>query len=96
MGNKYNVTLWFAINGEGYTTKGTVEFHCDPDQYGNGYSMGISGLDEPFGFQGYDIRYDNDFHENNKILYITKFFTERRYREGVELLGIRVHEAEEE
>lgn len=96
MSNKYNVTLWFTIDGEGWVEKGTVEFRCDPEQYGNGYSMGISGLGEPFGFQAYDLRYDNDFHEDNKISYITKFFTDRKYRECVALIGIRVHEAEEE
>lgn len=52
----------------------TVEFSYDPDTYGNGYSMGISGKGEPFGFTGYDIRYDRDFDPANKMAYVMQFY----------------------
>ena len=55
----------------------TVEFSYDPDTYGNGYYMGIKGKDEPFGFSGYDIRYDHDFDPKNKMAYVMGFFANR-------------------
>lgn len=106
MKDKYSVTLWFeeanAANdhdtrSSAFILKGTVEFSCDPNQYGNGYSMFIEGLDEPFGGQGYDIRYDKTFLKESRLLYITRWYTERKnYRKGIELAGIKVHEVEEE
>lgn len=94
---KYNITLYLN-NNEGTTEiyKGTVEFEFNPDTYGNGFYMGVTCQTEPFGTQGYDIRYDREFDPKNKIAYIVRFFSERY--DGVNrsrrLIGIRVHEAE--
>ena len=94
---KYNVTVW-VNDGKGCTEtlKGTIEFDCDPDQYGNGYGMGIRGLGEAFGFQGYDIRYDKNFRSDDMIGYIVRFYTNRYTgKDGWwKLVGIRVFEAE--
>lgn len=96
---KYNVKV-FVNDGKGETEilKGTVEFDHNPDQYGNGYSMGIRGLGEAFGLQGYDIRYDREFNPANMIGYIVRFYTNRYTgKDGWwKLIGIRVHEADED
>ena len=96
---KFNVTV-YVNNGEGETEilKGSIEFSCDPNQYGNGYSMGITGLGEAFGFQGYDIRYDKDFNKDEPILYIADWYSHvYNGKDGRwKLIGIRVHEAEDE
>lgn len=52
----------------------TIDFSYDPDTYGNGYYMGITGKDEPFGCSCYDIRYDQDFDPKNKMAYIALFY----------------------
>lgn len=97
--SKYNVTVFVNDgNGTTETLKGTVEFSCDPDQYGNGYSMGIRGLGEPFWGQGYDIRYDTEFDPANEIGYIVRFYTNRYTGKNGwwKLIGIRVFEADED
>ena len=105
---KHNVKI--RIAGEDHSSKetprpiveeeyeGSVEFYRHPNDYGNGYGMYIKMKTEPFGGQGYDIRYDKEFHENDPISYIVKFFL-RRYdgKDGAwKLLGIEVNEAEGE
>lgn len=74
-----------------------VVFSCDPNQYGNGYSMGIKSKAEPFGMQGYDIRYDKDFHKLSRIAWLANYFANRYDGQDGrwELIGIRIHEAEE-
>ena len=104
----YNVTI--HITGEDYSSderprpmialeySGHVEFYHHPNDYGNGYGMYVEMKTEPFGGQGYDIRYDKDFHKDDPISYIVQFFS-RRYngKDGAwKLMGIRVHEAEKE
>lgn len=105
---KYNVKI--RIAGEDYSSKetprpiveeeyeGSVEFYHTPNDYGNGYGMFIKMKTEPFGGQGYDVRYDKEFHKNDPISYIVKFFS-RRYdgKDGAwKLLGIEVNETEGE
>lgn len=73
-----------------------VSFSCDPDDYGNGYYMGIEGENEPWGFGSYDIRYDGSFNPKKKISYIAKFF-ESKYngQNGAwTLLGIKIAAAD--
>jgi DNA topoisomerase IA len=89
------------IEGNGYIVSWCVGHLVGlkfPNDYGNGYGMYIKMKTEPFGGQGYDIRYDKEFHENDPISYIVKFFL-RRYdgKDGAwKLLGIEVNEAEGE
>lgn len=73
-----------------------VSFSCDPDDYGNGYYMYIEGENEPFGGQGYDIRYDRRFNHSKKISYIARYFEERYDgQDGAwTLLGIKISEAD--
>lgn len=101
---QYNVTIYLNnTEGESITLKGTISFHHDPEQYGNGYTMYVKGFDEPFGGQGYDIRYDNEFDKDEELLYIVKFYATRydgkahknEHGRRWRLAGIRVHEAEE-
>lgn len=96
----FNVTI-NVENPEGCeaeTLKGTIEFDCDPEQYGNGYTMYISKLGEPFGGQGYDIRYDKNFRKDHMMEYIVSFYANRYdgkpYAFGTHwrLNGIRVAE----
>lgn len=94
---QYNV--WFGINDGNGTAKSfdaKVEFFRFDEDYGNGYYMGVESPCEPFGKQGYDLRYNRDFHSNQKILFIVRFFAERYDgNDGAwKLTGIRVHEAE--
>jgi len=56
--------------------EGKVEFCHKPHDYGNGYQMGIRSEQEPFGLQGYDIRYDDDF-KGDFMEYLYKFFKRR-------------------
>ena len=78
---KYNVTLWFADG----STDGTVEFAINENSYGNKHYMKIK-------FPGcesiYDIRYDRDFHKDEKIQYIVQMLC-KIYK----LTGISVKEA---
>lgn len=99
----FNVTVNVAnTTGEGETLKGTIAFDCDPDQYGNGFSMYIKGLGEPFGGQGYDIRYDKDFRKEHMMEYIVSFYANRydgkpyEYGTHWKLMGIRVSERDED
>lgn len=99
MNEMYNVTYHIAKagTGESMTVKATVEFACNPEDYGNGYYMGIRSKNEPFGFSSYDIRYDTGFDRNQKITYIARFF-DHRYtgnNGSWKLIGIRIWEAEE-
>ena len=55
----------------------TVEFSYDPDTYGNGYYMGVTGKGEPFGCSFYDIRYDKEFSPSNKMEYVLRFFANK-------------------
>ena len=75
-----------------------VVFSCNPKQYGNGYSMGIKSKAEPFGIQGYDIRYDTDFNKLPRIVWLAQFYANRYDgKDGRwELLGIRIHVADEQ
>lgn len=102
MKEMFNVRIYVSsYEGESEVLEGKITFTCDPDQYGNGYTMGIEGLGEPFGYQGYDIRYDKEFDKDEELLYIVKFYMNRydgkeyEYGRHWKLLGIRVHEAEE-
>lgn len=98
MNEMFNVTL-HVNDGEGTTEiiKATVEFSYNPDTYGNGYCMGVTSKAEPFGVQGYDIRYDKDFHKDAMIPYIVSFYANKYSGKNGswKLIGIRVHEAEE-
>ena len=78
------------------TLKHRISFYYDPDQYGNGFTMVIEGKDQPFGEQGYDIRYDKDFHCDNAIAYILSFYANRYDgKNGAwKLTGIRAFEAD--
>lgn len=101
----YKVT--YHITGPDYSTDehamaaevvdAVVEFDYDPDAYGNGYCMAIRSRVEPFGMQGYDIRYDKDFHKLSRIAWLANYFANRYDGQDGrwELIGIRVHEAEE-
>ena len=97
MDNVFNLTYHVCKDGEGVTVKGRVEFHHDPEQYGNGYSMYIQSSAEAFGGQGYDIRYDKQFNPENMIGYIVNYFAARYDGKNGrwKLIGIRVWESEE-
>ena len=73
-----------------------VSFSYSPDDYGNGYYMFIEGQNEPFGGQGYDIRYDRNFNRNKKIGYIARYFENRYDGENGAwtLLAIKIAEAD--
>lgn len=100
----FNVTIHIANaeTGKAETLKGTVEFDRDPEQYGNGYSMYISKLGEPFGGQDYYIRYDKNFRNDHLMEYIVSFYANRydgkpyEYGTHWKLLGIRVWERDED
>lgn len=93
---QYNAKINLS-NGDGaikeYDAK--IEFICDPNQYGNGYTMVISSAMEPWGEQGYDIRYDKGFSKNYPIEYIVSFYSRRFNGENGawKLTGISVCEA---
>ena len=97
---QYKVRVYVARNGESYTFEAKIEFAYNPDDYGNGYSMGIESKEEPFGLQGYDLRYDSEFDPNYLIEYIVRFYSRRydgrktEYDTKLKLMGIRVFEAE--
>lgn len=76
--------------------KAKVSFSYDPDDYGNGYYMFIEGKEEPWGGQGYDIRYDRTFKLAKAISYIVRHFEDRFDGEdgAWTLLGIKVAEAD--
>lgn len=98
MKEQYTLTYYVTKEGEGKTEiiKGKIEFSCDPEDYGNGYTMYIETPAEQFGGQAYDIRYDTTFLETPRIAWIVNYFCnrydgkDRRWK----LIGIRVHEAE--
>lgn len=96
---KYNVT-YHLNDGEGKTEifKSVVTFYKHPTQYGNGYGMHIKSNAEPFGASIIDIRYDKDFNPESPIPYIVQFYANRYTgkNESWKLIGIRVHEAEDE
>lgn len=83
--------------GKSEAMKGTVSFVQNPNDYGNGYHMNVKMPDEPWGTQGYDIRYDDDFSEDDMISYIVRFYAQKYSgkKSAWKLIGIRVHEAEE-
>ena len=94
---QYNAKIYLN-DGNGTTNvyDAQIEFQHDPKQYGNGYCMVVTSKLEAFGKQGYDIRYDKDFHADYPIEYIVSFYS-RLYtgKDGSwKLIGIRVHEAE--
>ena len=95
---RYNVTIYVNDgNGKTEIAKGAVEFQKKPGDYGNGYHMGVEGLDEPFHMGCYDIRYDKTFRADNALAYIVQFFSDKYCGDGAwKLVGIRVHEAEED
>ena len=80
----------------GLMFKVKVSFSYDPDDYGNGYYMGVEGENEPWGCGCYDIRYDGKFNPKKKISYIAKFFENRYDGENGAwtLLGIKIAEAD--
>ena len=97
MADQFNVT--YMVNngdGESETIHAQVSFSHNPDTYGNGYYMNIKSREEPFGRQGYDIRYDTEFTPEDKLLYIAKFYAARYDgKDGRwKLIGLRIHEAE--
>ena len=103
MSNQYSVT--FQITGKDYNTgeensklvvDAKVEFYHHPNDYGNGYGMLIKSSVEPFGYQGYDIRYDTEFRESEMLSYIVRFFSNRyNGKNGAwKLIGITVLETE--
>ena len=81
--------------GESREYDAKIDFVRDPKQYGNGYTMGVESKLEPFGRQGYDIRYDRDFNSEYPIEYIVAFFSRRfNGKNGAwKLTGIHVNEA---
>ena len=94
---QYNV--WFGIVDDGGNTASfdaKVEFYRFDEDYGNGYYMGIESPCEPFGKQGYDLRYNLSFSPNQKIPFIVQFFADRYDgKDGAwKLTGIRVFEKE--
>ncbi len=101
---KYNVV--YTIMGKDYndpnkasrklTFKVEIEFSYDPDDYGNGYYMDVEGENEPWGFSGYDIRYDTKFNPEKKISYIARFFEETNNGQNGAwiLLGIAIEKKE--
>ena len=94
---QYNAKIYLNDgNGRTEVYNAKIEFVHDPNQYGNGYSMGIESKLEPFYRQGYDIRYDRDFNKDYPIEYIVTFYSRRfNGKNGAwKLIGIRVHEAE--
>ena len=97
---QYKVRVYVARNGEAHTFEARIEFAYDPEGYGNGYSMGVVAEDEPFGEQGYDLRYDTEFDPDHLIEFIVRFYSRRydgkatEYDTRWKLTGIRVVEAE--
>lgn len=49
----------------------TAEFSSNPDDYGNGYYVGING-EKGFGFL-YDLRYNHDFNKEEKEVWLTRW-----------------------
>lgn len=106
MKEQYNVTYYitgpdYSRDDRAITTDAfdaVIEFECDPDQYGNGYYMGIRSRAEAFGFQSYDIRYDKTFLSTPRIVWLAQFFANRYDgKDGRwELTGIYIHDVEEQ
>lgn len=94
---RFNVKVFVNSNdGESYSFDSKIEFGCNPEDYGNGYHMYVQSSEEPFHGQGYDIRYNKDFHKDEKLLFIVQFYSDRYSGKNGwwKLVGIRVHEAE--
>ena len=84
-------------DGKVLTESAEIEFYNHPNDYGNGYGMAVESKLEPFGEQGYDIRYDKDFNKNYPIEYIASFY-DRRYnaKDGAwKLLAISIRKTDE-
>ena len=94
---RFNVKVYLN-NGEGssYVYDAKIEFSCNPNDYGNGYHMGIKATEEAFGYDAYDIRYDTEFNVDDPISYIVQFYSHRYdgKRNKYKLVGIRIHVAE--
>lgn len=101
MAKYYKVTVNLAKSEELYVFDAEISFSHDPEQYGNGYCMDVVSKEEPWGRQGYDIRYDRDFDPDFPIEYIVQFYSRRfdgkktKYDTRWKLTGIKVLECEE-
>ena len=97
---QYGVKVHIAKNGIAQWFDAQITFSYDPDGYGNGYSMYVKSTEEPFGGQGYDLRYNKDFDPDYLIEFITMFYSRRfdgkatEYDTKWKLMGIHVYEAE--
>ena len=74
---KFSVRLNLECEGHAYHYESIVMFAYDPKTYGNSYYMYIKSVDEPFGGQSYDIRYDKKFHSDNLMKYVIDFYFAR-------------------
>lgn len=96
----FAANIHVAKNGQALSFDARITFTRDPKDYGNGYYMVIKSKEEPFGEQGYDIRYDKDFCPDRAIAYIVDFYSWRydgkktEYDTKWKLTGIRVFEAD--
>lgn len=95
--NKYKAIVKIIKDDEVYEFDAMIDFRHNPDDYGNGYHMGIRSKEESFGYDGYDIRYDKDFDPENIITYIVAFYAKRfsGKRDSWKLVGISVDETNE-
>lgn len=74
---KYLLTITFK-NPKGEETKTLhlkASFSYNPDTYGNGYGLMIRSANKEEGWfeQGYDLRYDTSFSENEAISYLARW-----------------------
>ena len=94
----YNATIILS-NGKGRTKtfEAEIEFYrSECFDYGNGCSMAVTSELEPFGTQGYDLRYCTEFNKNNPAEFIAEFYKEKYDgRNGAwKLAEIQITEAE--
>ncbi len=74
-GQNYNKPTSTEIVSE--TFDEVVEFAHNPEQYGTGFSMLITSKREPYGAQGYDLRYDKRLDPKNLIGYLARFYSDK-------------------
>ena len=93
---KFKVSLQIkdTKSGKRQTLEGFVSFEKEKGQYGNGVTMVVEGLGEPFEVQGYDLRYDTDFHKEKPIQYIADWYTNKFSAQRFVLTGMSISEAE--
>ena len=95
---KYEVEVQVTKDGKLHNFEAFISFWYDEGDYGNGHTMVIKSSEEPWGEQGYDIRYDRDFDRDYLMEYIMTFYSRRfdgkktKYDTNWKLTSIKISE----